>query len=335
MWTYVLEAAAVGVCSVVSGAVLVYFCCPSMLIKLMFQFYRSSCGMQVKFIGDADSIFCYAEKGKKRPDKSSILFIHGYTASKDQWISSFKNLPSDYHLIALDMPGHGASSTPPDNQDLSINFAMTTVKKFAGMVGLTEKPFHIVGASLGGCIVGMFTANYPHLVERVTMICPAMKCPVDSDFSQQVEQAIELGADQIQMEHCRLLPATPHELQLMVDSCVYSKFSVNKQILKGFMELRSQKNEYYLRLFRSLASDDNVTLLERNCHRITVPSQLIWGEHDQIVHPSGAEVLKRSLPNCQDVTILERCGHSVDLDRPGACAKAILKFRGDLESAKK
>ncbi|KAK7495476.1 hypothetical protein BaRGS_00013174, partial [Batillaria attramentaria] len=87
--------------------------------------------------------------------------------------------------------------------------------------------------------------------------------------------------------------------------------------------------------FKSLVSDENVTLLERNCHRITMPSQLIWGDHDQIVHPSGADVLKGKLPNCQDVTILERCGHSVDLDRPGAFAKAIIKFRGDLPSNKK
>ena len=46
--------------------------------------------MQVKFIGDEDYVFCYGERGQKSPDRSSILLIHGFTSSKDQWNSAFK-----------------------------------------------------------------------------------------------------------------------------------------------------------------------------------------------------------------------------------------------------
>ena len=46
--------------------------------------------MKVKFIGDEDSVFCYGERGQKSKDRPSILFIHGYTGSKDQWLTGFK-----------------------------------------------------------------------------------------------------------------------------------------------------------------------------------------------------------------------------------------------------
>ncbi|KAK7101528.1 monoacylglycerol lipase ABHD6-like [Littorina saxatilis] len=314
---------------------LIFFLRPGWLVQILLRVWRRRSGMQVKFIGDGEYVFCYGERGQKSKDRSSILCIHGFSSSKDQWNTAFKNLPKEYHIVAMDMPGHGATSTPPESQDLSLDFAMETIKRFADLVGLTDKPFHVVGASLGGCMAGLFAATYPEIVERVTMICPAMRCPEDSDFSLQVEKAIEIGADNIEIEHCSLLPQSPHEMQLMLDSCLYAKSNVNKQILQGFMDLRCPKNPYFLRVFKALATEDNVRLLENNCHRISVPSQIIWGDHDRIIHPSGAKLLKSKLPDCRDVTILENCGHSVDLDRPLASCKAIARFRGDDMPSKK
>jgi hypothetical protein len=57
-----------------------------------------------------------------------------------------------------------------------------------------------------------------------------VRCPEDSEFSRQVEDAIVMGADNIEMEHCRLLPQNAKELQLMMDSCVYAKKRFNKQV---------------------------------------------------------------------------------------------------------
>ncbi|XP_076447486.1 monoacylglycerol lipase ABHD6-like isoform X2 [Babylonia areolata] len=320
---------------VVAAVLFLYFLRPTVLAQVFMGLWRRRCGMQVKFIGDKDYVFCYGERGQKSSERSSILFVHGFTASKDQWNMAFKNLPKEYHLVAMDMPGHGATTTPPESQDLCLEFGLGVIKQFAELVGLTDKPFHIVGASLGGCMVGLFAAHFPHLVERVTMICPAMRCPEESEFSLQVQKAVEMGRDEIELEHCSLLPQTPHDLQLMMDSCVYTKVNINKQILKGFMDLRSPKNSYFLRVYRSLATEENLTVLENTCHRITAPSQLIWGDHDQIIHPSGAQVLAKKLPDCRDVTILDRCGHSVDLDRPYACCSSIVRFRADMPPKQK
>ena len=40
-------------------------------------------------------------------------------------------------------------------------------------IGLSSDPIHIVGMSMGGALAGVFSAEYPHLVDRVTMMCPA------------------------------------------------------------------------------------------------------------------------------------------------------------------
>lgn len=46
-----------------------------------------------------------------------------------------------------------------------------------------------------------------------------------------------------------------------------------------------------------------------------------------MIHVSGAEILKEKLPNLQRVDIIPRCGHAINLDRPGAKTKSLLEFR--------
>ena len=52
--------------------------------------YRKRVGMEVKFVGDESHVFCYGERGQKSESRPSILFVHGFTASKDQWLGAFK-----------------------------------------------------------------------------------------------------------------------------------------------------------------------------------------------------------------------------------------------------
>ena len=68
---------------------------------------------------------------------------------------------------------------------------------------------------------------------------------------------------------------------------------------------------------------------------IEAPTQVIWGRDDELVHVSGASVLKDKLPNCRRVDILDRCGHLPQLDRPAALVKILLEFRGELSKRKK
>ena len=51
----------------------------------------------------------------------------------------------------------------------------------------------------------------------------------------------------------------------------------------------------------------------------------------QLIHPSGAERMQKDIPACVRVDMIERCGHSVNMDRPGQVVKVLLQFRGELE----
>lgn len=40
---------------------------------------------------------------------------------------------------------------------------------------MSDDPLHIVGLSMGGAIAGLYAAEYPQVVDRVTMMCPASR----------------------------------------------------------------------------------------------------------------------------------------------------------------
>ena len=60
------------------------------------------------------------ERGVSGRGKNSLLLLHGFTSQKAMWCEMAKVLPRSYHLIAVDLPGHG-NSTRNLHDDYSIS----------------------------------------------------------------------------------------------------------------------------------------------------------------------------------------------------------------------
>ena len=50
----------------------------------------------------------YAERGERRPGRTSALLIHGAGASSAIWLMTLARVARAGHAIAIDLPGHGA-----------------------------------------------------------------------------------------------------------------------------------------------------------------------------------------------------------------------------------
>ena len=59
---------------------------------------------------------------------------------------------------------------------------------------------------------------------------------------------------------------------------------------------------------------------------MSVPGQLIWGEHDDVIDVSGAEQIKANNPHVR-VDIVERAGHSLAMERARKVASLITQFQ--------
>ncbi|XP_055014894.1 monoacylglycerol lipase abhd6-A-like isoform X2 [Boleophthalmus pectinirostris] len=205
------------------------------------------------------------------------------------------------------------------------------VVKFVHTLGLTR--FHLVGASMGGNLAGVYAARFPEDLSSVTMVCPAgLETLQDTDFVKRLKemetqrnQDQDQDQDQREDQSIALIPTSVPQLQEMLNLCCYKPLNLPTQMKKGLLQNRLPHTTFYRHLFECISAEDSRHSLEKNLHLISVPVQVVWGQQDQVLHVSGASVITAALPHSQ-VELLENCGHSVALERPRKLATLISNF---------
>jgi pimeloyl-ACP methyl ester carboxylesterase len=71
--------------------------------------------------------------------------------------------------------------------------------------------------------------------------------------------------------------------------------------------------------------------IEKQIVGMSIPSLIVWGDQDQLVHPAGAEILHKLLPN-STVVIMPGIGHVPMMEAPAASAADYLLFRDSMKS---
>ena len=74
-------------------------------------------GIAKKKIKGTTHTFKYFERGS--PTAPTILCVHGFSSSKDSYLGIYKHMPKKYHVVAVDLPGHG--ETPCVASDIGIS----------------------------------------------------------------------------------------------------------------------------------------------------------------------------------------------------------------------
>ena len=69
---------------------------------------RDGSNLELKKIKINDGVIVYLENKNVQKDERFVL-VHGFGASKDNWLDLSSELSSKYHLLILDLPGHGES----------------------------------------------------------------------------------------------------------------------------------------------------------------------------------------------------------------------------------
>ena len=116
-----------------------------------------------KFISANGLTLHYLDWGN--PEVAPALLLHGITASAHHWDFFASSLEADYHVLALDLRGHGdsdrASSYTPEDYTRDL-------ESFASTLDLQN--MLLIGHSLGGIISTIYAARNPERVSRLVIV---------------------------------------------------------------------------------------------------------------------------------------------------------------------
>ncbi|MBU1170709.1 MAG: alpha/beta fold hydrolase [Proteobacteria bacterium] len=242
----------------------------------------------------------------------ALVLIHGFGADKDNWTRVSKYLTGHFRVIAPDLPGFGESSKLTD-LDYSLSAQAQRLHDFVSALGL--KKIHLGGSSMGGAISGVYASMYPDQVESLWLVAPgAVNAPEQSDLGK----ALMEGKNP-------LINETPEEFDTTLDFVFYKKPYIPSSIMA--MLARQSVAEKAIKdiVFKAIITDK--TSIDTLLTGSTIPTLVLWGDHDRCLHVSGAGVLCEKMANATCV-IMESAGHLPMIERPEEAAEAFLAFQG-------
>lgn len=244
-----------------------------------------------------------------KTDKPLLLLVHGFSASHAVWLRYAKYFTHDYHVVALDLAGHGETGYQQD-WDYSIAAQSARLQELISKLGHDKA--HIVGNSMGGFIAAQMAVNCSQVCASIVLIDPAgIDSPVPSKMVQMQEQGrnpfyIENEADfarfyqMVMAKH----PYAPN----IVKSAISEQYQARKQqLMKIFDDFNSQHN-----------------YLKGELNKITCPSLVIWGAKDDLIDVSSAKVWSDGI-NCPS-HVWQDLGHMPMFEDPKRTALATLEF---------
>lgn len=237
-------------------------------------------------------------------DGPPILFLHG-AGGAGIWLPFMESLAQQYDVIVPDHPGYGNSGTPDWLDDLT-DLAFFYLD-FLEDQGLSD--VHVVGSSLGGWIGAEMAIRDSSRLASLTLVNAAgihvADVPKGDLFLWTPEERIKnLFHDQAFAEARLAMTPTDEE----VDIGLKNEFTTAKL---------AWSPRFYNPQLRKWA------------HRITVPTQIVWGDDDRIFPAEYAAEWHGLIPGSR-VEIFSDCGHLPHVEKADAFVDTFNRFVAEI-----
>jgi pimeloyl-ACP methyl ester carboxylesterase len=291
---------------IIVALVACYYAFPEKVASYMINAARSKAGLTKKEIKIDDHNIVYLEGGKG----PTILLLHGYTGSKDNWLMFAPYLTKDYHVVIPDIPGYGESSMI-EKDSYNISNQMQRLHKFVQAIEL--KKFHIAGNSMGGGYAGAYAVRYPDEIISLGLFDAG---GVMFSGNSVVKTIKEEGENPF-------LIRDSNEMQRMIAILYVNPPSLPYPIKKVMTQTAIANRQFYEKeakeVFPGLYS------LEKYLPKIKAPTLILWGDQDKVVDISSVPIFEKGLKNHKTV-IIRDCGHAPMMEKPQETATQYLDF---------
>jgi pyruvate dehydrogenase E2 component (dihydrolipoamide acetyltransferase) len=234
-----------------------------------------------------------------------VLLLHGFGADLNTWMFTQPALAEGRRVIALDLPGHGASTKELRGAD---------AESFAAIVGQAADAFgvermHLVGHSMGGGIAIAFALRRPERVATLSLVASASLGPeINAAF---IDGFVRVAR---RREAVEVLGLLVHDPALVSRTMVEDVLRYKR--LDGVPAALTRIAEEWFPEGRQRAGRAEAVA------GLKMPVQIIWGREDRIVPVAHAEAFAARLP----VHIIEEAGHLPHMEKAGEVNR-LLKRR--------
>ncbi|WP_431980440.1 alpha/beta fold hydrolase [Streptomyces qinglanensis] len=267
--------------------------------------------VEVPVAGGPPVELAYERRGSGEP----MLLLHGIGHHWQAWEPVLSVLAGSYDVIALDLPGFGASQPLPDDDAYGLRRVVPLLAATCTALGV-ERP-HVVGNSLGGLLaleMGLHGA-----ARSVTALSPAgFFTRPERLYAYTVLRGMRAGARALPDPALEMLARTPAG-RAALTSTIYARpgrrpadaVVAETRALRqaaGFAPVLAEGRRPAARFDQDLGD---------------LPVTIGWGDRDRLLLRRQGVRAKRAMPGARLVR-LRNCGHVPMNDDPATVARVVL-----------
>ena len=256
----------------------------------------------------------YHEAGSGYP----VIMLHGSGVGASGWSNFSGNLEAlaaHYRVLAVDMPGWGASDPcPVDKLD-----HVAALMEFMDALGIEKAA--MIGNSMGGTTVLRTAVEHPDRISHlITMGAPANRMPRLFGAGDGPTEGIK-----ILIEGYR--NPTPETIRRLVQIMCFDKAFATDELCIRRAEAANACPEHLANFLAGLARGWPVPKWApiEDLMKLKIPALLIHGRDDRVLHWENSMLLNAYIPNSR-LVLLNRCGHWAMIEHAAEFNRLVVDF---------
>jgi pimeloyl-ACP methyl ester carboxylesterase len=248
----------------------------------------------------------------------AVLLLHGWPTSSFLWRNVMPAIARERRVLALDLPGFGASDKPTD-VTYGYDFFTGAVGGFVDALELDDVALGL--HDLGGPIGMRFALDNPDRVRAVALTNTLL---YPEDMTEMLTQFVEA----LQTPGLRERFTGAQGLEAALRLGTNAESSASDETIAGIVgPFASDEDRLALAKAGSDIEDAGTVALARDLPGLRVPIRMVYGDQDRILESIGATVerLQRDLPQAE-VTALDGLGHFLQEDDPERVGELLAEF---------
>jgi pimeloyl-ACP methyl ester carboxylesterase len=257
----------------------------------------------------------YVEIGEGEP----VLFLHGISGCWQNWLENLPHFGRGRRVIALDLPGFGASPMPSWGIDMpAYGRLVHDFCKRLGVEGAT-----VVGNSMGGFIAVEAATTGPARFSRLVLVSAAGILNTWNPEARATATAYAWKRfGPLVADRGEWIISHPRSRQAILGPFMRYPNRLRADLLWEQMN-GGMRCPGFGDALRALIRHD----IRERLGAIEMPTMIVWGQSDRVIPMAAALSYHRRIPH-SCLEIFERTGHVPQLERPARFNALLDDFLG-------
>lgn len=254
----------------------------------------------------------------------TVVLLHGFSDNLMTWRRIVPALAVEHRVVAIDLPGHGAT-TRPFRAPLLNGYATLVLEVLDEL--RVDGPVSVIGNSMGAAVAAVLAAAHPERVDSVVLIGMPGVAGVPLAWRAAASRPASIAM------RTALRPVPFAQLQRGF-GWIYSHAAtprvgiIDPSTVDGYSASYPDRDRLFglSEIARALLAELRTVQLARLLPRLRVPVLQVWGRHDRLVPP-------RKVIEDEGAIVLPGCGHCPQLDSPDQLLGVVVPFLDQHTSA--